>query len=247
MPFTPSFQDRPWRDDRMVRAEGLYWRARRRAFIAQVRALARARGASVDIDVAWNVQIGRRVRVEILPGTDNVLHIGRRSLIGNDVLMMLKGGEIRLGPRSDVRSRVVLNVAGRLTLEGENPLSWGTAVHCADEIVLEQMVGLAENVTVADSTHFFTEPDAFFYHNVRTAPVRVRRNTWLCPKVTVTSGVEIGSHCIIGSNSVVTSSIPSGSLASGIPAKVIRQLPLPWLDFEDEVVSGGFLEGEASQ
>jgi acetyltransferase-like isoleucine patch superfamily enzyme len=90
------------------------------------------------------------------------------------------------------------------------------------------MAGAAENVTIADSTHFFTEPEAHWYHNVRTAPIHVGTNTWLCPKVSVVSGVDIGSHCIVGSNSVVTRSVPSGSLVSGVPAAVVRSLDLPW-------------------
>lgn len=35
-------------------------------------------------------------------------------------------------------------------------------------------------------------------------------------------GVEIGDDCVIGAGSVVTKSIPSGSIAAGNPARVLR-------------------------
>lgn len=35
-------------------------------------------------------------------------------------------------------------------------------------------------------------------------------------------GVEIGDDCMIGAGTVVTKSIPSGSVAVGVPAKIIR-------------------------
>jgi acetyltransferase-like isoleucine patch superfamily enzyme len=57
--------------------------------------------------------------------------------------------------------------------------------------------------------------------------VRVGYNTWICPKVTLAKGADVGAHCIVASNSVVVSKVPDGSLASGVPAEV-RPLPLPW-------------------
>ena len=128
----------------------------------------------------------------------------------------------------EFRRGVVLNVAGRLELQGDNPVSWGTVLHCSNEIVLEPMVGLAEYVTLADSSHFFTTPDEHFWHNVRSGSVRIGRNTWVCPKATLTKGADVGAHCIVASGSVVTGVVPDGHLASGVPA-VLRALPLPWL------------------
>ena len=39
---------------------------------------------------------------------------------------------------------------------------------------------------------------------------------------TILPGVTIGDDCIIGAASLVSKDIPSGSLAVGVPAKVIR-------------------------
>jgi len=37
-------------------------------------------------------------------------------------------------------------------------------------------------------------------------------------------GVSIGDHCVIGAGSVVTKSIPSGSVAAGVPCRVIKSI-----------------------
>ena len=120
-----------------------------------------------------------------------------------------------------------MNLAGHLRLDGDNPVSWGTVVHCSNDIHLEEMAGIAEQVTIADSSHYFTTPDEHFWHNVTKGSVHVGRNTWICPKVTLTRNADVGSHCIVGAGSVVVGAVPDGHLASGVPA-VASPLPLPW-------------------
>lgn len=204
-------------------------RARRAVLVTRIRAAARMVRAEVDLDFAPDLLVGRDVRVTVEPGTRNVLRIGPGSRLDDRVLVMLKGGTVELGPRVEIRRDVVLNVAGVLRVEGDTPISWGSVLHCSSEVVLERMVGLAEQVTIADSSHYFTTPDAHFWHNVRSGPIRVGRNTWICPKATVVRGADIGACCIVGSGSVVTGRVPDGHLASGVPAQV-RPLPLPWRD-----------------
>jgi len=50
--------------------------------------------------------------------------------------------------------------------------------------------------------------------------VHVGRNCWLGTNTTVMA--DIGDDCVIGAGSVVTRPIPSGSVAAGNPARVIR-------------------------
>jgi acetyltransferase-like isoleucine patch superfamily enzyme len=119
---------------------------------------------------------------------------------------------------------------GHLELVGSNIFSWGCRIHCAAHVRLEPLVGVAEDVTVADSTHYFTAPDEWFYDNVRAAPISIGANTWVCPKATITSGVKVGEHCIVASGSVVITDVPDGHLASGVPALDPRPMRLPWHD-----------------
>lgn len=40
----------------------------------------------------------------------------------------------------------------------------------------------------------------------------------------IVGNVEIGKHCVIGANSVVTKDVPDYSVAVGSPAKVIKKI-----------------------
>ena len=55
-------------------------------------------------------------------------------------------------------------------------------------------------------------------------PVRIGHRVWCGIGVTVLGGVSIGDDVVIGAGAVVTRDIPSGSVAAGVPAKVIRHL-----------------------
>jgi acetyltransferase-like isoleucine patch superfamily enzyme len=214
---------------RDARPERLLFGARRAVLIARIRLLALWHRAEVEIDISTDVRLGHDISAIVMPRTTNLLRIAPGNQVGDRVLFRLDGGEILIGPGCDLRRDTVLNVAGRLELIGRNIFSWGCAVHCSESVIFEPLASAAEHVTVADSSHYFTDPETFFYDNTRSAPIRIGGNTWLCPKATVTSGVTIGSHCIIGSNSVVTRDVPEGHLASGIPA-TSRPLDLPWRD-----------------
>jgi acetyltransferase-like isoleucine patch superfamily enzyme len=204
------------------------WQLRRAVLLVRLRLLATWFHSTVEVDIAPDVRLGRRLRLEVLPDSANVLRIGARSLIGDDVRLMLKGGQILMGEQAQIRHGSTLNVSGRFELQDGAVIGYQCFVHCAESVVLEPLAGLAELVTIADSSHYFTTPDAWFYENVRTAPVRIGANTWLCPRVSVASGVTIGSHCIIAANSLVTKPVPDGQVASGVPIDSLRELPLRW-------------------
>lgn len=65
----------------------------------------------------------------------------------------------------------------------------------------------------------FMDTDAEFYPS--HGKVKIGNNVWLGRDVIICKGVTIGDNCIIGTKSVVTKSIPSNSIAVGVPAKVI--------------------------
>jgi acetyltransferase-like isoleucine patch superfamily enzyme len=52
--------------------------------------------------------------------------------------------------------------------------------------------------------------------------IDIGRHCWFGNDVKVLDGVVIGDHCVIGAGSVVTQSIPSYSVAVGVPARVIK-------------------------
>ena len=145
------------------------------------------------------------------------------------MLFILNDGRIDLGDNVEVRRDTTFMMwGGSLELAGDNILSWGNVIHCASSIRLGRMTSTNEWVTIVDSSHYFTTPDEFFYHNTKTGPIEVGINTWICSKATLARNAKIGDHCIIAGNSIVSGEVPTGHLASGVPAQVVRELDLPW-------------------
>jgi acetyltransferase-like isoleucine patch superfamily enzyme len=214
----------------------LAWRGlHQRAFIARVTLLAKLERSTVSIHLAPDVRIGRGIRVNVWPRTHTTLTFGPRSVIGEGVTFHLKGGDLRGGVQTELRPDAAIHLGGRLTLDGENRISYGCVLHCAEAIHLGYATIVGEHAGIADSTHFHTTPDDPVLHNVATGPVHIGRNTFLCPRVSVGRGVTVGAWTVVGPGSVVSKDIPAGVFASGIPAVVVRDLDHPWMA---EIASG---------
>jgi acetyltransferase-like isoleucine patch superfamily enzyme len=54
-------------------------------------------------------------------------------------------------------------------------------------------------------------------------PIIIEDNVWIGESVSILPGVRIGRGSVIGSNSVVTRSVPAYSIAAGCPAKTIKK------------------------
>jgi len=84
----------------------------------------------------------------------------------------------------------------------------------------------ANGCFVTDANHRFDDPELpITWQGFTTkGPTRIGDNVWCGANVVVTSGVTIGSRCVIGANSVVTEDIPPYSIAAGAPARVLRTI-----------------------
>ncbi|MBQ3055836.1 MAG: acyltransferase [Oscillospiraceae bacterium] len=56
------------------------------------------------------------------------------------------------------------------------------------------------------------------------APVKIGDNVHIGTGAMIMPGVTIGSNCIIGCDAVVTHDVPTGSVAVGVPARVIKTI-----------------------
>lgn len=91
-------------------------------------------------------------------------------------------------------------------------------------IVIEANVLIADKVYISDNSHEYEnialpvikQPVCF------KSQVVIGENSWIGENVSIV-GAKIGKHCVIGAHSLVTSDIPSYSVAVGSPAKVIKR------------------------
>lgn len=94
-------------------------------------------------------------------------------------------------------------------------------------IKIGNKVVIGPNVTIMGGDHNTSVIGKYIFDvsNKRVEddqPVIIEDDVWIGCNVTILKGVVIGSGSVIAAGSVVTKSIPSNSVAAGVPAKVIK-------------------------
>lgn len=97
-------------------------------------------------------------------------------------------------------------------------------IYATKSIIIEDKVLTADRVYISDNLHSYKRPNIPIIDQPikQITPVRIGEGSWLGIGVAVI-GANIGKHCIIGANAVVTRDIPDYSVAVGIPAKIIKR------------------------
>jgi acetyltransferase-like isoleucine patch superfamily enzyme len=112
-----------------------------------------------------------------------------------------------------------ITIGNRVTSTGDLQIS------ALSQITIEDDVMFASNIHINDASHGFEHAnEPYKFQNMyRIAPILIKCGCWIGQNVVILSGVTIGELAIIGSNSVVTKSIPDRCIAVGSPAKVMRK------------------------
>lgn len=103
-------------------------------------------------------------------------------------------------------------------------------IGAVNKVVIGNNVLIASKVYISDHNHGNYKgleqsiPDSNpAKRPIVSMPVFIEDNVWIGEQVSILPGVTIGKGSIIGANSVVSKSIPSGCIAIGVPAKVIKK------------------------
>ena len=141
--------------------------------------------------------------------------VGGRSIRLGQELWMLPGAKIGGGSAFEHASR----------LEAGHYLHLGvdTFINTARPVTIGHEVGLGTRTSIYTHGAYPSRLQGF---PVAFDGVEIGDFSWL-PGAIVNPGVRIGRNCVIGVNSLVTTSIPDGSLAAGSPARVIREHAYP--------------------
>ena len=91
------------------------------------------------------------------------------------------------------------------------------------------LITLDDNVRITYGVTFVTHDGgtwAFrdideYKHVIKYGKIHVGERTFIGCNSTILPGVTIGKRCVIGAGSVVTKDIPDGTVACGVPAKVV--------------------------
>ncbi len=139
-------------------------------------------------------------------GQRGSIAIGEHAQIAHGVVIESWGGSVRIGTRVFLGPYAVIYGHGGVEI-GDGTL---VAMHC--RIV-------SSNHTVPPAAlRIRDQPDLL-------RPTRIGRDVWLGAGVTVLGGVTIGNGCVVGAGAVVTRDLAAGSIAYGVPARVVAHRP----------------------
>lgn len=173
---------------------------------------------------AWFLNLGRLTRPYWRKrfaafGDDSILYrpawVYRPELIAIGKRVWITKGawlEVSAGARSDAP---ILSIGDGVVIRQ------GVTISAAEAVSIEDDVLIAAWTSIYDSDHTLGPNGNAIWYPMRTSPVRIGRGTWLGERVSVLRGAEIGTHCIVGANSVVKGTLPDYSVAVGAPARVI--------------------------
>lgn len=116
-----------------------------------------------------------------------------------------RGARIEIGDRTEFNNNLMLKSEGPGIRVGRDGL-------------------FGANIEIFDSNFHDLDPARRRTGTQRMAAVEIGDNVFVGMSVKILKGVTIGADSVIGAGAVVASSIPSGVIAAGNPARVIREL-----------------------
>lgn len=171
-------------------------------------------GRNVTFRQPRKIRLGERVILDdnvVLDAkgeTNRGIELGNGVFVGRNTIVYCKNGDIVIGDRANLSSNCTVFSSNRLTIRegtvigGYSYLLSGGAYEFGDGAA-----PFAEQTGMGSKGELSVGPDA-----------------WLGARVTVLDAACIGARCVIGAGAVVTHAIPDGSLAVGVPARVVRSI-----------------------
>ena len=183
------------------------------------------------VDIHSSVEIGKNVNIEcehIKLGKfckigDNVT-ITCRSFEADSWLFMWNGVEVGRGGCNGVNSTVKI---GKGVGIFEN-----TVINPSESIEIGDNCGIGADVMIWTHGAWLDITQGF---PADFGPVKIGDNVWLPARSIVLPNVTIGDNVVIGINSIINRSLPSGCFAAGSPCKVIKEDVYPKEVSDDEL------------
>jgi acetyltransferase-like isoleucine patch superfamily enzyme len=94
------------------------------------------------------------------------------------------------------------------------------------EIRIGSHVSIGHDVLVLTQSHAIGPPRQRAF-TMFARPVSIGTGVWLGSRSTVLPGVSIGDGAIVAAGSVVNEDVPPNTLVAGVPARIVRALPVP--------------------
>jgi len=153
------------------------------------------------------------------------------------------GKGARIAPNVSIRNGERIAI-GAETHVGERAYLWAGDDHGRITIGEHCRLGPEVFVTASD---YGLQPDQLIAEQERNErDVVIGSDVWLGARVFVGAGVTIGDGCVVSAGSVVARSLPPGSIAVGVPARIVRRREDYAPGGSPDPAEGGAEDGETS-
>lgn len=169
----------------------------------------------------------KRVKISVI-GDNNVIIIGRATHITR-TRITLKGSNLRLELGANcIYYKGIIWIEDK---DGQIIIGEGTSIQGAmlKATEMKATIRIGRDCIIGDDVEIRTGD----LHSIIDMQTNKRINydenidigdhVWIGAHVRVLKGVTIGEHSIVGTDAVVTRSIPSYCMAAGVPARIIRE------------------------
>lgn len=144
--------------------------------------------------------------------------IGQHTLLGDHCSIR---EECRVGDYCLISRNVSVNyntVIGSYTKVMDN-------THITGNMVIEEHVFISALVATTNDNTMGREE----YHEGHVRGPHIKRNATIGAGANILPNVVVGEDCIVAAGAVVTKDVPDHKMVMGIPARVVRDVPQPYL------------------
>lgn len=165
--------------------------------------------------IGHNAQIGWFSAV-----TGKHVVIGDHSAI-RPLTLIHVSGDVRIGNHSEISSFTLVYGSASFEVGNWSYIGPQSLINVDEDVVIGNESALGPRCMVFTHASFFPYNEGYW---VKRAGVHLGDRVWCAAGVFIHPGIEIGDHSFVNSRSVVTQSIPSGSVVEGNPGKVVYPL-----------------------
>lgn len=145
---------------------------------------------------------------------EEYIRIGEGTLLGPQI--SLSAG---MAPGQQMVTDTVITIGDRCLI------GKGSGIVGHLEITIGDDVWTGHHVYITDQNHGYDDLDLPISRQwMPEEPVSIGDGSWLGHGTVVLPGTRIGSHVVVGANSVVTGDLPDNCVAAGVPARVLKRL-----------------------
>jgi len=130
------------------------------------------------------------------------------------------GQGARIAPNVSLRNGERIEI-GAGTIVGERAYVWAGDSH--GKVTIGEHCRLGPEVFISASDYGLRPDELIAYQERNERDVVIGNDVWLGARVFVGAGVTIGDGCVVSAGSVVARSLPPGSIAVGVPARIVRR------------------------